>query len=384
MKRIALFCMLTALFCAICPACAWEVSPEHEALAASLLPGYALLDAQRDGDRDVLLVTTPEGETRLAFCCARLFAGLSAPLPEALFRIADSYLYADTAMLLMEDIEGTAYFVGCVRDEEGWQTVVSTPLPAGMQMTAGESGFCLDWTRRTAFGGGSYTIRFIINLQADGRWMIMETDNSTVSSSMRSRIHYYFESVRTEVQCLHGEQLFSRDVTQVLWQTFPTTMEAVAEQMDLSDWAILAENAALLDAPGGAALAQMNPGAHLYILGYGDGWVEVAPSGSAVSGWLPAEALLIGSRQPEGEYLAPDCCPVVNRYANALDVYLYPSDAADTPLLVHLNRQEAYPVYAMGVWGDGSWTMLYDHSIPGGVGFVRTEQLEAEPVGGLG
>lgn len=75
---------------------------------------------------------------------------------------------------------------------------------------------------------------------------------------------------------------------------------------------------------------------------------------------------------------------MVNRYGNALEVYLLPSDATDNPLLICLEGMDAYPVYAMALWGDGTWTMLYAPAIPGGVGFVRTEQLNAEPVNGVG
>lgn len=381
MKRIALFIMMTMLLCCLTlSALAWEVSPAHEALAARFLPGYTLLDGRCDGDRDVLLVIAPEGEKRLAFCNARIAVSLSEPLPEALFQIADAYLYDDTALLLMEDYEGTAYFVGCVRKDAVWKITVSTALPSGAALRSA----ALYWERPGAFGGERIGYSFGVELQEDGRWLIMATDLDSAKSTIESYISYRRPFVCTEYHCLHGELLFSRDVTQVQWHSFPMTLEDVAAQMDLSDWATLGEEAALLDAPGGAPLARFNPGAHLLILGYEGNWVHVAPGGSAVSGWMAADALYIGSRQLEAKYLFPDTCPSINPWGNALEVYLLPSDATDNPLLICLEGMDAYPVYAMALWGDGTWTMLYAPAIPGGVGFVRAEQLNAEPVNGLG
>ena len=384
MKR--LLALLTALLmlCAALPALAWEVSPEIEALAAAHFPGHGVLDGCVDGDCTALLLTTPAGETRLAFCTEDS-AAMTQPLPEMLFWIADAQLYADTAMLLVEDYEGTAYFVGCVRAEEGWVATISTTLPAETEILTASSGRVrLYWTRPAGLGGGRIGYEFMICLQEDGRWLVMETDLDSAKSTMESRVSYYWPFVCTEWRCLHGELLFSRDVAEVLWLSFPMTLENVAAQMDLSGWATLGEKAPLLDAPGGSSLAQFNPGAHLLILGYEDGWVNVAPGGGVVSGWMTAEALFIGSRQLEARGLSPDFCPAVNPYGNALDVYLLPSDAADNTLLIRLEGTEAQYVDELAVWGDGTWTMIHDFAIPGGVGYVHTEQLHAEPEGPLG
>ena len=130
MKRLlALLTILLMVFSAS-SALAWEVSPEMETLAAERFPGYAVLDGLAGGDHAVLLLTSPEGETRLGFCDAAP-AGLTQPLPEELFRIADAHLFADAAVLLAEDYEGTAYLVCCDRVESGWVATISTPLPEG-------------------------------------------------------------------------------------------------------------------------------------------------------------------------------------------------------------------------------------------------------------
>ena len=383
MKRIASFIMLTLLICLTLPALAWEVSPEHEALAAQHLPGYAVLDGCSDEELTVLFVTSPDGENRLAFY-GNGAVTLSEPLPEHLFQIDEAYLYGDTALLLMEDYEGALYFVGCVCAAEGWQVTVSTVLPSGTTMLADPEGAILYWERPAGLGSSRLGYEFFVELQEDGRWLVMGTDFHHANATIESYISYHWPFVTTEHHSLHGELLFSRDVTEVDWLLFPMTLDDVAAQMDLSAWAILGEEASLPDAPGGFSQAQLNPGVHLFILGYEGSWVNVAPGGSAVSGWMAADALFIGSRQLEAKYLAPYACPSVNPYGNALDVYLLPSQTADSPLLIRLKGTEAQMVDQLGIWGDGAWTMIYDSAIPGGVGFVRTEQIEAEPENGVG
>lgn len=385
MKRIALFCILALLLCTALPAWAWEVSPEYAAMAAQLLPDWELLDGCAAGEGDVLLLLSPAGETHLGFLSGDAIA-LSTALPPHLFLIADACLHGDTAVLLMEDYEGTAYFVGCVLRQEGWQATVSTALPAGTELLTDTyqpaERASLRWTSTVPGIGGTQKLSctVTVTLQADGRWLV------TLVQGWNYGGHVVFRDgfVRDNRRCVHGELLISTDVTQVQWLALPTRVEDAAELMDVTGRAILAEPSALLDAPGGAPLWQYNPGTHLLILGHEDGWVHVAPGGGALSGWMAAEDMLIGSRQLEAEYLAPDDCPVRNRYCNELDVYMLPSEDASNPLLTHLDYRDAFPVYEMGVGPDGAWTQIYSPAIPGGVGFVRTEQLNAEPEWGLG
>lgn len=319
-----------------------------------------------------------------------LHAFAAEHLPE--YTLLDGRLFPDTAMLLVQDGEGLPRFVGGLRTDDGWQLAVSTALPEGTELIIShyepEDHVRLGWTRTVPGIGAPQKLgcTATVTLQADGRWLVTMVQGQNHDDYVVFRDGFVYDDVR----CAHGELLFSTDVTQVQWLTLPTTAEEAAALMDPTNRAILAEPAALLDTPGGEALAQYNPGAFMLILGIEDGWVQVSPGGGAVSGWMPGTALLIGSRQIEGRYLTPDSCPVRNRYGNPLDVYLLPSDDASNPLLIHLNTQEAYPVYEMGVWSDGgsptgsTWTQIYDPAIPGGTGFVRTEQLDAIPEWGLG
>lgn len=382
MKRIALLFAIMLLALPVRHVLAWEVSPELEALAAAHFPGAALLDGAYDGGRAALLLESPEGETCLGFCAGDAADG-TAPLPDRLFQIAGAYLHADTAMLLVEDYGGTAYFVGCTRTQEGWMTQISTPLPEGTEMLRcvqdPQGAVQLCWTTRS-FLGTDQSCSVTLYLQADGRWEV------GFLQAYRGYVDFRGGFVRDEERCVHGVPHFPLDVTQVSWQALPTSVEAAAERMELTSWAILAQETPLLDAPGGTPLAQYNPGTHLYILGVEGAWVNVAPGGSVAGGWMQASSLLVGSRQLEADHLAPDDCPVQKLNGDPLEVFLLPADTADpvtNPCLFCFTRPYGYPVYIMGVWENG-WTQLYSPDIPGGVGFVRTEQLHAEPSGPLG
>lgn len=304
-------------------------------------------------------------------------------LPE--YFLLDGCLFPDTAMLLVQDGEGLTRFIGGLRTDEGWQLEISTILPEGTELIIShyepEDHVSLGWTR-TIHGLGApqkLGCTVTVTLQPDGRWLVTMVQGWNHGGHVVFRDGFVYDDVR----CVHGELLISTDITQVQWLSLPTLVEDAAAVMDTADRAILAEPAPLLDAPGGTVLAQYNPGTFMLILAYEDGWVQVAPGGGAVSGWMATDGLLIGSQQIEAEYLAPEDCPVRNRYGNPLDVYLLPSDDETNPLLIQLGSLDAYPVYEMGVWGS-TWTQIYDPAIPGGTGFVRTEQLDAIPEWGLG
>lgn len=319
-----------------------------------------------------------------------LHAFAAEHLPE--YALLDGRLFPDTAMLLVRDDEGLTRFVGGLRTDEGWQLAISTALPEGTTLLADtydpEADASLGWTRTIHGLGAPQELHYYVNItpQSDGRWLV------TFMQGWGFGGHVVFGDgfVHDDVRYVHGELLISTDITQVQWLALPTLVEDAVTVMDTSNRAVLAKPATLLDAPNGTPLAQYNPGAHMLILAYEDGWVQVAPGGSAVSGWMATDGLLIGSRQIEGEYLAPYDCPVRNRYGSPLDVYLLPSGDASNPLLIQLNTLEAQPVYEMGMWyddetpADSTWTQIYDSAIPGGTGFVRTEQLDVIPEWGLG
>jgi len=381
-KRIALLFILMMALCLGTPACAWEVSPQHISLAEQLLPGYRVLSGISYQERTALLVTAPERNLHLAFC-SNDSVSLTQPLPQKLFWIADAKLDSDTAMLILEDYEGTAYFAGCIREADHWQAAVSTPLPEGTELwhTGTPTPLCwLKWTVMAPDPEDTHQHEFSATVrQQDTDWLV-------TAMLLDDHLYLGFEDgfVHSESQCAHGELLFSLDISKVSWDSLPVTVEAAAEQMSLDDWAILKEESSLHASPAGTPLARLNPGVPLLILGYDGSWAQVSPGGGTISGWMPVSAMLIGRQQLEAHHLSPIDCLIANRNGGELDVYPYPSDDPSNPLLIHLNRQQAIPVYSFGEWMDGGWTLIYDPAIPGSVGFVRTEQMDAELGGALG
>lgn len=382
MKR--LLALLTALLIAALPlsAYAWEVSPKHEALAAQHFPGCGVLDGFTDGAITALLLTTPEDEKRLAFCTVDA-AALTQPLPDHLFQIADAHLFADAAMLLLEDYEGTAYFVGCTPSPDGWMAQVSTPLPEGTVLLDRDyrpwEYAQLRWTVTLPAIGGTRQEQRTVTLRADGwLWRVSYLEGEY------NHVDFRQDFVMDNVMCVHGTFEFATDVTEVDWLRLPITVEEAAARMDMSNRAILTEEAWLYGSPSEEKpIARCNPGMPLLILGYEGDWAHVLLAGAPVGGYMQVESMLIGSRQTEARYLMPDIGPLVNRYENELDVYLMPvDDLTLSPLLIHLDWAQARYVKELAVWPEEGWTMLYSEEIPGGVGFVHTEQLEAvRPLG---
>lgn len=384
MKRlIPLILALLAIAVAL-PAHAWEVSPVYEALAAQHFPGCAVLDGFADGDAAALLLQTPEGEIRLAFCTADT-AATTQPLPDHLFLIADAHLFDESKMLLVEDCEGTAYFVGCTPSPEGWMAKVSTPLPEGTVLLDSDyrpwesAGLC--WTvTLPAIGGTRQELR-TVNLRADGwLWRV------SYLAGEHGYLKFRQDFVTDEVLCVHGTYEFATDVTEVDWLHLPITVEEAAARMDIARRAILTEEDWLYGSPSEEnPIALCYPGMPLMIIADEGEWAHVLLAGAPVGGWMKTEAMLIGSHQMEAERLAPDDCPAINLLKNQLDVYLMPmDDLTYSPLLHHHDNHRPYVVYELAVWPEAGWTMIYDPDVPGGVGFVHTEQLHAEPEGPLG
>lgn len=382
MKRlIPLILALLAIAIAL-PAYAWEVSPENEALAAQHFPGCAVLDGFADGDAAALLLQTPEGETRLAFCTADT-AATTQPLPDHLFLIADAHLFDESKMLLVEDYEGTAYFVGCTPSPEGWMAKVSTPLPEGTVLLDRDyrpwEYAQLSWTvTLPAIGGTRQELRTVI-LRADGwLWRVSYLEGE------HGYLKFRQDFVTDEVLCVHGTYEFATDVTEVDWLHLPITVEEAAARMDIARRAILTEEDWLYGSTSEEnPIALCYPGMPLMIIADEGEWAHVLLAGAPVGGWMKTEKMLIGSRQLEARYLLPGDCRLVNRYENELDVYLMPmDDLTISPLLIHLEGVQAGDVRELAVWPEEGWTMLYSEEIPGGVGFVHTEQLEAvRPLG---
>lgn len=315
MKRFVL--LLTLLLTLAPSALAWNESPEPAAFASIHCPDHILLDGQ---------------------------------------------LYPETALLLLESPSGETVFAGCSLTPSGWRVDLSTPLPEGMSLRIISSGSAVLYWESPVHGD----LDFLVRLQPDGSWLIEEVD------SYWHILTYAPSGVFDEFgPCCWGELLISRDVTQVDWLTFPVTVEDAAAHMDTSDRAIVAAETLLYDAPDGEAVARYYPGTPLLILSIQEDWLCVSPNGGPVSGWVQADALVLGNAQVTMKYLTPDDLPLRWFDRAGVDAFVTP----DGPLLARLTFDGySSTVYAMGEWFTG-WAHVYDAALPGYSGFIPTENL---------
>lgn len=289
------------------------------------------------------------------------FAAAHAPGYFAL----DGLLSEETAILLLETEDGETVFAGCSRTPQGWDVAVSAPLPEGMgnwRILTPDS-IMLYWD--SPFSG---ELRFVVSRQADGVWLVdgLRSDQADLAFSSQ-RVCDEFS-----VSCCWGDSRSFRDVTQLDWQTFPTTLKAAAAQMDASDWALVCEETTLCDAPDGQAVARYYPGAPLLILERREDWLCVAPAGGPVSGWCRLDTLITGAAQADAKYLTPDDLPLRWYDRSGADVFVSPGG----PVLARL--EELHPcLYLLGEWHDG-WAQVFDYWLPGESGFIPCDLLRPD------
>lgn len=305
MKR--LLSLLIALLLTT-PVLAWEVSDEMIDFAAQVAPGYYLLEGAHRGD---------------------------------------------TVMLILEDKDSNLYFAGCVKNGDDWTVTLSAPLPdVWLDLTRTSEDYAVlnlySSTRLPMRNSLGDTDRnYAIRLQEDGRWLIEEV---RVEDGL-----LYFSEGRVEAEgstggTLYGEMLFSRDITEVDWLTFPLTLAEAADQMALDDWAVTARVAQLFDGPMGDSLALYQPGVPLRLLEERRGYYRAAILGGETEGWFRMDELLIGR------------------------------DQLDAPLTVlpWKTLSTGGDVQVLGVWLDDRVHVLSDE-FPAGEGFVPEETV---PLGG--
>lgn len=251
--------------------------------------------------------------TRLiALICALLMLAANAvgePEDEAAALAAEllpEYTYLDgaqfdqTAMLLLKDAEGREIFAGCVRDGDEWAVTLSTPLPEAFAVLAHTSpgstvlNLYNDSIFPTRNPTGDMDCNYTICLQNDGCWII---ETVSTGDSILYFSEEYVESEGRTGGMVYGEMLFSRDITQVNWLSFPVTMTEAADQMALDDWAVTAQSAELFDTPHGNALALYHAGVPLRILEQEGEYVRAAILSGETEGWFRQDELFIGHNQ---------------------------------------------------------------------------------------
>ena len=326
MKR--LLTLITAILLLAAPALAWEVSDEMIDFAMQVAPGHTLLDG---------------------------------------------FLFDDTAMLLLEDAQGQVFFAGCVRDGDEWVVTLSTPIPEGTFAAisyASSSMAVLNLDHSRLFQPrhplGATDCNFTIRLQ-EGSWAIEGI------GAGHDSLYFDENCVWSEFgRVCYGESLFSLDIAEVDWLTVPLTVEEAAARMDVSDWAISAQEAVLYASPDGEALALYNPGTPLLILDRRIGWVEAAVLGGHAVGWFREEGLLIGENQLQASNLTLYDLPYRNLNDELDEILVY--TLPDGYVIARIEPNWDVHFGILGEWADG-WLHVFDQTIPGREGFIREEDL---------
>lgn len=211
-------------------------------------------------------------------------------LPE--FAFVNGVQFEKTAMLLVQDAEGTLYFAGCAKDGTDWVITLSTPLPEGT------------WANTYHSYEGVLEIGLpddnscTIALESDGRWLLCHTADTSISEDL-----LWFGMIGP----YYGDVLMERDVTRLDWTRLPASYEDFLPLVDASRWAVVTGDGAPLYAGDGSILAAYLPATPVLLLEDANGQHRVAINGGSITGWIDDKALLIGENQltvDEEGYLA--------------------------------------------------------------------------------
>ncbi len=253
MKRFMLLILMLHL--TITQASAWEVSDELIGFAAEVVPGYRLLDG-----------------------C----------------------VFDETAMLLLEDAEGQAYFAGCTRVEAGWEVTMSTPFPEWLYASldtyhAGDGSMRL-WTSRLPElrEDEEEGLDIYIELDTDGIWRVWGVNNGW------DVIEFCRQSIRNMNFDYFGDVTIPLDITKIDWAALPFSFHQAMELADTSRWRLVAvQYAPVYAAPdtGSAIISLGIPGAPVQVVSAVEDMVQVQFIGRSDTGWMLADDLLPGSEQ---------------------------------------------------------------------------------------
>lgn len=211
-------------------------------------------------------------------------------LPE--FAFVNGVQFEKTAMLLVQDAEGTLYFAGCAKDGTDWVITLSTPLPEGTRVNTYHS---YEGVLEIGLPDDNACT---IALESDGRWLLCHTADTSISEDM-----LWFGMIGP----YYGDVLMERDVTRLDWTSLPASYEDFLPLVDASRWAVVTGDGAPLYAGDGSILAAYLPATPVLLLEAANGQHRVAINGGSITGWMDDEALLISENQltvDEEGYLA--------------------------------------------------------------------------------
>lgn len=253
-------------------------------------------------------------ETLAGFDAAAFPMDLYGLSDEELSRVAAELLpgyafvdgkFSDGAAFLMDKPTGERVFMGGEYRDGAWAWVESGPLPEDTHCDSyhgSGSAMCIyfpkpnpspDWV----FDEEGYIpySNYALYRQADGRWLIESILDEEDDWFHFESYGLYHNSGGT---CF-GEFLGERDVARVDWQTVPHTWDEVLALMS-RDWGVVGyDRVPLRSGPGENTqeTALCRYAAPVKVLDEQGDWAQVAILGGELTGWLPADTLLLGAEQ---------------------------------------------------------------------------------------
>lgn len=340
------------LACGVLEGGKWEVLlsaslPEGAWVILGDMEGFAGTVDIRLADGEICTYTiawdglwTAEGDTGFD-----LFPADKPELPG--YAVLDGWTGQRTAMYLAQQ-EGATVFLGCVKTADGWQITESTPLPAGAGLNTyhASEGYMELYT-----AAGDYAVAL-----QDGAWRLTWANDVSIGDT----------SVWFGVPGpYYGTVLLERDITRVDWAALPVRYEDWLSLVDASRWAVVCREDTPLLSDDGSVLALYQRGTAVQLLEKQDGLYRVEIG--HVTGWMAADALLIGESQLTSEdgYLTV-----------AEDGYLWGDNVliAESPVLLDAPEGRAIgrvseALRLLGIWPEG-WLHVLDE-FTGRDGFVR-------------
>lgn len=208
----------------------------------------------------------------------------------------------EKAAMFMEDTPEGRVFAGYVRQEDGrWLRTESAPLPEGAVCQAyitKEDLFYFSFLNPQGLKNEYGSIAWMtvaIRLESDGVWRFQGGRLTERDAFFAYEDDYLLVNL---VGWAYGTCTFDRDVRTMDWAAIPLTWEDAVNFLS-PDMGVIGTEALPLyaDAACTALLAEYCPGTPVTVLEQEGGLARVRIWDSAVTGWLEADGLILGSEQ---------------------------------------------------------------------------------------
>ena len=286
-------------------------------------------------------------------------------------------------MLFVEDEEGTTFFAGCVKGDEGWEVTLSAPFDewtvAGADSYhAGEGSICLYFAVPPAYRAYEDVdwLDVYVDLQPDGSWRVYGVNNGWEVIEFRRQSIYHDLGYE-----FFGDVDIELDITQVDWSLLPRSFHQAMDLVDTSRWRMCAVRYAPIyqePAEGSPLLLLCDARTPVIVLSGEADWVQVQLPGRSDTGWTRVGNLLPGDHQ---KTWYDKWCEDGNTYG-AKKIILDSSDPTVTWYAAAHDESTAVPFIVDHVeyvtqlgWCIGNCCCLLYSETLGASGFVPIDQL---------